>query len=229
MESRGNRTILGLSLLVALWVLVYWLWEPRAERGPRVTFAEASERETGEAGLPEEPERAMMPPREDPVVIVQPPEQKDEPAPPPPEEGEQTAGADQPPFRWYTVRSGDTAERIAEREFGSRALWTSIARANPLKDISKLKPGERIKIPLDPKNPQGRPDDANRPPTTPPAAFIEYTVQRGDTLSGIAQRFYGSQRFIDFLYEANRDRLRNKDDLRLGQVLRVPPKPADAP
>ena len=53
-------------------------------------------------------------------------------------------------------------------------------------------------------------------------ATRRYTVQRGDTLSSIAQRFYGSSGDWNRLYAANRSVLRNPDMIFPGQVLAVP-------
>jgi LysM repeat protein len=49
-----------------------------------------------------------------------------------------------------------------------------------------------------------------------------YTVQRGDTLSSIAQRFYGSAGDWNRLYAANRSVLHNPDMIFAGQVLDIP-------
>lgn len=49
-----------------------------------------------------------------------------------------------------------------------------------------------------------------------------YTVQSGDTLSAISERFYGTpSRWID-IYQANRDRLSSESALRVGQSIRIP-------
>jgi LysM repeat protein len=53
-------------------------------------------------------------------------------------------------------------------------------------------------------------------------ATRRYTVQRGDTLSSIAQRFYGSSGDWNRLYAANRSVLRNPDMIFPGQVLVIP-------
>ena len=53
-------------------------------------------------------------------------------------------------------------------------------------------------------------------------ATRRYTVQRGDTLSSIAQRFYGSAGDWNRLYAANRSVLRNPDMIFPGQVLAIP-------
>jgi LysM repeat protein len=49
-----------------------------------------------------------------------------------------------------------------------------------------------------------------------------YTVQAGDTLSGIAQRFYGNASAYNKIFQANRDKLTDADHIRPGQELVIP-------
>lgn len=49
-----------------------------------------------------------------------------------------------------------------------------------------------------------------------------YTVVAGDTLSHIAQRFYGKASRWPAIFEANRDKLSDPDRIHPGQVLRIP-------
>lgn len=215
MDPIQRRTIVGMTGLVALWVVVYWAWQPRSDRGPTVTFTEPAAVVLDDEFPPEED--PVPDPVVDPVTPIEPEDDASVPTP------DDLFGP--PPFRWIVARDGDTFEKIALRELGKRSLWRAIARANPLKDPERLRAGDRIKVPLDPENPQGKPETA---PELPPAPkIIEYTVQPGDTLSGIASKFYGSVRFVDFLFDANRDRLSSPDALQLNQVIVVPPKPND--
>jgi LysM repeat protein len=55
-----------------------------------------------------------------------------------------------------------------------------------------------------------------------PAAAQTYTVQKGDTLSEIALKFYGKASEYRRIFEANRDQLSDPDKIRVGQVLKVP-------
>lgn len=48
-----------------------------------------------------------------------------------------------------------------------------------------------------------------------------YTVASGDTLSHIAQRFYGKANWQP-IFNANRDQLDDPDKIRPGQVLNIP-------
>lgn len=52
--------------------------------------------------------------------------------------------------------------------------------------------------------------------------FAQYTVQGGDTLSSIAQQFYGDADRWRIVFQANRDRVEDPDLIFPGQVLRVP-------
>jgi len=52
--------------------------------------------------------------------------------------------------------------------------------------------------------------------------FAQYTVQPGDTLSSIANQFYGDAALYQRLFEANRYQLSNPNLIFPGQVLRVP-------
>jgi LysM repeat protein len=82
-------------------------------------------------------------------------------------------------------------------------------------------------IPLGPEDPDWgaasftRPTPAPQPPTY-------HVVQRGETLSSIAERHLGSAARFPELFDANADRLRDANDLRVGMELRIPPRSAAA-
>lgn len=63
---------------------------------------------------------------------------------------------------------------------------------------------------------------ANNTKTLQRDEFEEYKVQFGDTLSGIAERFLGAQSRYREIYEANRDRMKSPDQLKVGSSLRIP-------
>ena len=60
------------------------------------------------------------------------------------------------------------------------------------------------------------------PRLAPGAGDQSYTVVKGDTLSAIAQRFYGKASLWKRIHDANRDQISNPDLIRPGQVLRIP-------
>lgn len=49
-----------------------------------------------------------------------------------------------------------------------------------------------------------------------------HTVAKGDTLSHIAQQFYGKAGKWQAIFEANRDQLADPDKILPGQVLKIP-------
>ena len=51
---------------------------------------------------------------------------------------------------------------------------------------------------------------------------VTYTVQKGDSLSKIAQQQYGDGKKWKAIFEANRDQITNPDLIHPGQVLRIP-------
>jgi nucleoid-associated protein YgaU len=49
-----------------------------------------------------------------------------------------------------------------------------------------------------------------------------YEVKKGDTLSKIAQQFYGDKMLYPQIFEANRDILKDPNKIKPGQRLRIP-------
>jgi nucleoid-associated protein YgaU len=52
--------------------------------------------------------------------------------------------------------------------------------------------------------------------------MIQYTIVAGDTLRGIAQRFYGAESQWPVIFNANRDQIPNPDETFPGWVLNIP-------
>jgi len=65
--------------------------------------------------------------------------------------------------------------------------------------------------------------------TAGPARSANYTVRAGDSLSSVAGRFYHDPQAWPVLYWANRGQLWRADGLAVGQMLRIPAKPARIP
>ena len=56
----------------------------------------------------------------------------------------------------------------------------------------------------------------------PFTGFTVHTVEPGDTLSGIADQFYGDPSKFRIIFAANRNQLDDPDEIVPGQVLRIP-------
>jgi NitT/TauT family transport system substrate-binding protein len=75
-------------------------------------------------------------------------------------------------------------------------------------------PSERSKQALEAKPPP--------PPQMPQRGAVEYTIQAGDTLSELANRFYGKTFKWTRIYEANREAIKNPDYIYIGQKITIP-------
>lgn len=62
---------------------------------------------------------------------------------------------------------------------------------------------------------------------SPDTAVDKHRVQPGDTLSGLAQEYYGSERFTQFLINANKQ-LADPHRLKIGDVVYIPAAPKSA-
>lgn len=235
--------ILGVVVLTSIaWIGFYWWMSPDSKApisfdsaGPATAAAKAPPPQPQAkpvlADLPKGKPQVKPAPTPDTHPVSEPPVVREpEPTPvQPPVQTRPTPPAVVPPrFNEYTVRAGDTLASIATMELGNSKFVDAIRRANPLKDMDKLKVGDRIRIPQDPTNIQGKPSP-DSPPPRPPAvkqeAMPEYTVKAGDTLSKISVSQYGSAGYVEVILLANRDRLpKGATSLKPGQKLRIPPK-----
>ena len=131
----------------------------------------------------------------------------------------------------YTVVKGDNLWSLAERFYGEGRRWKAIHQANRdvLPSASMLKEGMVLLIPqavptTQPALPQRM--SVERPAAAAPVATTTtHTVERGDTLYGIARKFYGDGNLHTTIREANRDRVPDPRKIPVGTVLVIPPAP----
>jgi nucleoid-associated protein YgaU len=123
----------------------------------------------------------------------------------------------------YTVKEGDSLASIWRDLTGNERGWEALQAANPGVDASRLKIGQVLKVP----DWKSRGATAVKPAVA--AAAGTYTVQSGDTLSSIAAKVYGDSKLWKRIFEANKDAIgADPGNLKVGQMLRVPPKSDEA-
>ena len=141
----------------------------------------------------------------------------------------------------YEVQKGDTLERIARALYGDGLLWKEIKAANPaIGDSLTIRAGDMLKLPKAPTN--ASPSVASRDPDAvvapapdaaklqapAPAAFKrtstldQYQVKKGDTLMSIAAANYGTKAAWRMIFDANADKIPDKDRIKTGVVLKLP-------
>ena len=89
-----------------------------------------------------------------------------------------------PPKRAYVVHRVRFGETLSEIALKYRVPVYRIVRANRLRSASRIRAGQRLKIPL-----RGQVILASRKVSRKDGSTVQYRVQRGDSLWGIAKRF----------------------------------------
>lgn len=52
--------------------------------------------------------------------------------------------------------------------------------------------------------------------------YIPYRVRKGDTLSKVSLKFYGTTKRLGEIYEENKDKIENLEKISLGLILNIP-------
>lgn len=111
----------------------------------------------------------------------------------------------------YYVSTGDTLGSIAQKIFGSKAKWKELASDNNISNPNRIFAGDVIYYTV---NEQSKAFAESYEG----AARKTITVASGDTLSGIAEKIYGSQGEWRKLWKEN-GHIKNPDVIKVGSVL----------
>ncbi len=120
----------------------------------------------------------------------------------------------------YTVQSGDVLSSIAIKIYNDERRWVDIAQANPKVEPTKLRVGQVLRLP------NKRHTLSKEEPSPPgPGTTQTYTIQPGDSLSTVAQQYYGDPTLWRTIYNFNRDIIGdNPNAIKANMQLQVPPK-----
>jgi len=130
----------------------------------------------------------------------------------------------------HTVAKNESLFAIAKTYYGDGNQWRRIAEANGSR-VGKdgaVRQGVTLDIP-GATGKAGRPVADPKPERTTAAPEIRtasttYTVKRNDSLSEISQRLLGSSKRMREIIAANRGKIDDPDDIRVGMVLTIPGK-----
>ena len=129
-----------------------------------------------------------------------------------------------PPLR-HVVQANESLYKIAKHYLGDGNRWREIASANSGKvgndgsvrtGVSLVIPGTTNQAAPPARMPQTTPAETPRP--------IRYTVKKNDSLSEISQRYLGTTKRMEEIIAANRAKINDPDDIRIGMVLTIPAK-----
>ena len=118
-----------------------------------------------------------------------------------------------PDMMFYTWKSGDTLAGLAQRYYGSTDKLSRLQKSNEGSSDASLKIGDQLWI-------QVKPASANVSAGSPGAQL--YVVQKGDVLSAISQKFYGTSKKWQKILDANQELLTSPERLKPGMKLKIP-------
>jgi tetratricopeptide (TPR) repeat protein len=131
----------------------------------------------------------------------------------------------------HTVQPNESISTLAKKYYGDYRKFHLIALYNKLPDATKVKVGQKIKIPVI----EGIPirvdasriqSDTSKTPKTRPEeiitvkGYITHTVKAEESLSKLAQMYYGDYTRYDLIAKFND--MRATDSLRVGQEIKIP-------
>jgi nucleoid-associated protein YgaU len=124
---------------------------------------------------------------------------------------------------------GSPKQQVLEKK-PTRTIQQVEIELHPLIKFEKLSPQKKTTLRTEDKELWGnlgyivkKPVISEEKPHVSFNVSIEkYTVQKGDTLEKISQRFYGSRRFWYRIYELNKDIIKDPNRIYPGQIINIP-------
>jgi tetratricopeptide (TPR) repeat protein len=131
----------------------------------------------------------------------------------------------------HTVQPGESISKLADRYYGDHMKFHFIAEYNELQDATSVKVGTQIKIPVIEGVPiiadvtEIHADSKEQLESTPEEIiivnrFITHTIQKGESLSRLAKRYYGDYKKFDLIAKFND--VDDIKDIQVGQEIKIP-------
>ncbi len=129
----------------------------------------------------------------------------------------------------HVVKKNESLYKIAKSYLGNGNRWREIAAANTgrVGADGSVRTGVSLVIPGTVAEGTGRKSPTRTPkaaPATTRSGPVKYTVKKNDSLSEIAQRYLGTTKRMPEIIAANRGKIDDPDDIRVGMVLMIPAK-----
>ncbi|NIQ39943.1 MAG: LysM peptidoglycan-binding domain-containing protein [Proteobacteria bacterium] len=131
----------------------------------------------------------------------------------------------------HTIRPDESLSTLAGRYYGDYRKFHLIAQYNELEDATKVRAGQEIKIPViegmpimaDPaviRTDTGEPLESMPGEIVTVKSYVTHTVQPGESLSKLAQMYYGDYKKFDLIAEFNS--LEDATGVKVGQEIKIP-------
>ena len=122
-----------------------------------------------------------------------------------------------PDYVLHQIQPGESLSMIAKKYYGDYKKFDLIARYNGIEDATKVKPGQTIKIPNAGQEilpaVQSQEDLKN-------ADFVLHKVQPGQSISRLAQIYYGDYKKFHLIAQYNH--MDDATQVKVGDVIKIP-------
>ena len=134
-------------------------------------------------------------------------------------------------FILHTIQPEESISILAQQYYGDYRKFHLISQYNELEDATRVRVGQQIKIPVikgipimaDPseiRTDSGKASDVKSGEIITVKRFIIHIVKAKESLSGLAQMYYGDYKKFDLITEFND--MEDTISLRVGQEIRIP-------
>jgi nucleoid-associated protein YgaU len=119
-----------------------------------------------------------------------------------------------------TIEIHGTADNLAAKQAAFQTITDRVGDASGVVNLIQVavEPTRNVNQAM----PQSMPGMAPGGMTSAAGASRTHTVAKGETLSHIAQHYYGKASEYQKIFEANRDQLKDPDKIREGMTLHIP-------
>jgi len=123
------------------------------------------------------------------------------------------------PMVFYTVQSGDTLYSISRKFFDDNAMVKELCKANEGISADSLTVGQELAIPAVPIL-----NEINEIQYLAGGKYKKavYRVRWGDSLYKLASEAYNNGKNWEIIYDANKNEIKNTEDVPVGQVIIIP-------
>jgi len=113
----------------------------------------------------------------------------------------------------YVVLPGDNLGKISQMLFGTSSKWLHLKSMNNLTDANKIFPGDKLTY----NSKEASPGLAGRIAKN----TTKVTVKKGETLSKLSKRLYGTEGYWKVIWHYNDSAISNPNKISVGQTLIV--------
>ena len=120
-------------------------------------------------------------------------------------------------YIFHIIRPGESLAKLAKQYYGDYKKYTIIAEYNNLEDAAQISVGQKIMIP---EIAGGTPDGIEKVDSDQKEKFIVHTLMSGESLSKLAQKYYGDYKRFDIIAEYNN--MEDATRVKIGQEIKIP-------